>query len=138
MAVIRVIVIFLLGAGFAAGAYITGVAQQVPQFFDHWRHLNDAPFLGARSAPVALNITSASPGDSSACPPEYRVRNRTGQPVYFSLDRQDGVLPSRGGIVVPPGGVLGPADDVRAIDRVPVTDDRENCASLVEIDVNDR
>lgn len=138
MAVIRVIVIFLLGAGFAAGAYITGVAQQIPQYFDHWSYLNDAPFLGARSAPVALNITSTSRGDGSACPPEYRVRNRTGQPVYFSLDRQDGVPPSRGGIMVPPGGVLDPTGGVGAIDRVPITDDRDNCASLVEIDVNDR
>ena len=136
MAVLRVIVIFLLGAGFAAGAYMTGVAQRIPHYFSH--DLNDAPFVGARSAPVALNITSASQGERSACPPEYRIHNRTGGPVYFSFGRQAGVQDAQDGIVLPPGEVLDPAGDVGAIHRDRLEDDSANCADLVDIDIDSR
>ena len=136
MAVIRMIVIFLLGVGFAAGAYMTGVAQQIPGYFNHLSHMNEAPFLGARSARVALNISSTSRGDRSACPPEYRVLNRTGGPVYLSLGRQR--FPSRDGIVLPPGGVLDPANDLHANDRFTAVDDPESCSDLVDIDINTR
>lgn len=139
MAIIRVIVIFLLGVGVAVGSYMTGMAQQIPGYLHHWSHSNDAPLLGARSAPVALNITSTSRGDRSACPPEYRVHNRTGGAVFFSFGRREGgPLSARDGIVVPAGGILDPAGNVHAVDHIPVADNGDSCSDLVDIDLDDR
>jgi hypothetical protein len=109
---LRSIVVFLLGAGFAAGAYMSGFAQRVPYYFsglehgwlEHgWSADRDAPGVGS---PVMVRVSSVP--DNSGCVPVYRVYNHTDDPVLLSLANGS----AQGNEVrVPPGASLMPTGE---------------------------
>ncbi|MDE1987443.1 MAG: hypothetical protein KGL56_10270 [Alphaproteobacteria bacterium] len=118
MHVIRAIVIFLLGAGFAAGAYISGLAQRLPDMLGHEAHFFDRHFDAAAApvgrdiaAPIGIRVSSSAASDGgSGCAPVYKFYNHANVPVYLTLARRDdgGMGATAGEIKVPPGGMLLP------------------------------
>jgi hypothetical protein len=118
MHVIRTIVIFLLGAGFAAGAYISGLAQRLPDMIGHFdeshffdRHFADAgmPANADAGAPIGVRVSSDWDG-GSGCTPVYKFYNHANVPVFLTLTRRggDGMGTTAGDIKVLPGGMLLP------------------------------
>jgi len=106
MHIIRSIAVFLLGAGFAAGAYVSGIAQHLPTYLSEIKHVAWHSVQGAdSSSPVVVRVSSSS---AQACPSRYRLLNLTQDTVFFAPP------PSASGswrnkIRVPPGTSLGPA-----------------------------
>ncbi|HSM96609.1 MAG TPA: hypothetical protein VLT91_11225 [Rhizomicrobium sp.] len=119
---------FLVGAGVMLGAFLTGFAQQVPAFFSHYSQYDVPADPGSHDQVLTVqdDIQDAAPADmagslrpefvvrvespsgdfnSSGCNLSYRFSNRTGVPVAFETDADEG------SVAVPPGGEAGPQDD---------------------------
>lgn len=95
-AMLRGIILFLAGAGFAAGIFMTGTAERIGHAFGG---------TGFSSAPLVLRV-----GSSLRCSPQYAVFNRSDNAVYFALPgaREDIVK-------IPPGASLAPSGLVQPI-----------------------
>ncbi|MDE2181450.1 MAG: hypothetical protein KGJ78_00360 [Alphaproteobacteria bacterium] len=155
MHILRSIVVFLIGVGFAAGAYMSGFAQQLPSYLDDIRHLrftDDGTLsfgLNARRSahPVVLRVSSYAPmGGPSGCAPVYRVSNETDVPVYFAWSAandsdQAESDASRETIKVPPGSTMVPSDPRAGFEQIDEhrAAQLQNCRGRVEvIELGDR
>ena len=100
---LRGIIVFLIGFGFAAGAFLTGMApQHLPGFIGSLGHIG---FADSAQMPVVVHVASSA--EETGCPPTYRLINRTGNAVFFALPRDVGGGPADV-VSVPPGASLMP------------------------------
>jgi hypothetical protein len=144
MHILRSFVIFLIGAGFAAGAYVSGAADRLPYYINQRRHLRFAddgtlslePGASRPGQPVMLRVSSYGAADGQAgCEPAYRVVNETSSPVFFLWEPvgdpdAPGINAPRDIIKIPPGSTMVPSHGARP---QPVgADSAQRCREQVE------
>jgi hypothetical protein len=127
MNILKSLAVFLLGAGFAAGAYVSGIAQRVPGYFEGLGHMHFAPSAELSAGPVVVRVSSLPPsGGTPGCAPAYKLENETNAPIYFTTSTigdpgESDERQAESAIKVPPGSTMVPSRtaDYRTIgDRV--------------------
>jgi hypothetical protein len=100
--VLKIIIVFLLGAGFSAGAFLTGITDRMPHFMSRMES------AAVETEPSGKHVVVRVAASSDGCSPEYSVSNRSATAVYFSLpETQSGT--KSGLIRIPAGASLTPS-----------------------------
>lgn len=112
---IKIIIVFLLGAAMSASAFLTGIMDRMPHF------MSRVESAAMETSPEGKHVIVRVAASSDGCSPEYSVSNRSDIPVYFSLPETQSGMKS-GLIRIPAGASLTPSHLHQSGSSVPEAD----------------
>lgn len=118
---LKVIIVFLLGAAMSASAFLTGIIDRMPNVMSRMGS------AAVESEPAGKHVIVRVAASSNGCSPEYSVSNRSAIPVYFSLPETQSGMKS-GLIKIPAGASLTPSHLHQSGSSVPEADNAPHAA----------
>jgi hypothetical protein len=111
MSVLRNVVVFLLGVGAAAGAYMSGAVQRIPDYFPSWNTGGETPVA---TAPAPATVETPAAGTPVATAPGYPGYSNA-PPGY------DGTLPGYNNAPAPGYASGAPVEAPKGAGELPVS-----------------